>query len=94
MTRAKAEDILRDRPDFSFLVRKSESCEKDYSLSIRYGCTSLSTETQVMLLVVGMLCYVNCSYFLQLWEGCVPCCCEGADIPCNQRCRAGNPSNP
>ena len=36
MTRAEAEDILRDRPDFSFLVRKSESCQTDYSLSIRY----------------------------------------------------------
>ena len=35
LTRSDAEEILKDYADFSFLVRKSESCQTDYSLSIR-----------------------------------------------------------
>lgn len=35
ITRADAEAILLDQLDFSFLVRNSESCRTDYSLSIR-----------------------------------------------------------
>jgi len=35
LKRAEAEDKLKDQGDFSFLVRKSESCHTDYSLSIR-----------------------------------------------------------
>lgn len=35
ISRDQAEDILRNQPDFSFLVRNSESCRMDYSLSIR-----------------------------------------------------------
>lgn len=33
--RRDAEQVLIDQPDFSFLVRDSESCKTDYSLSIR-----------------------------------------------------------
>ena len=35
ITRAEAEAILAHKLDFSFLVRNSESCRTDYSLSIR-----------------------------------------------------------
>ena len=35
ITRAEAEEILREQPDGSFLVRNSESCKTGYSLSIQ-----------------------------------------------------------
>ena len=41
ISRDQAEDILRNQPDFSFLVRNSESCRMDYSLSIRSVITIL-----------------------------------------------------
>ena len=34
--RTEAEAILEKHPDFSFLVRNSESCRTDFSLSIRW----------------------------------------------------------
>ena len=37
ITRAEAEAVLASKRDFSFLVRNSESCRTDYSLSIRSG---------------------------------------------------------
>ena len=35
ISRAEAEKFLENQPDFSFVVRNSESCRTDYSLSIR-----------------------------------------------------------